>query len=43
VDKANLSPGEAGALLADLQKRLAADGGLRLDVSWTLYHDSHKK
>jgi hypothetical protein len=42
VDKANLSPGEAGALLADLQKRLAANGGLRLDVSWTLYTETEK-
>jgi hypothetical protein len=43
VDKAGLSAVDARALLTDLQKRLAADGSLKLDVRWTLYQDSVEK
>jgi hypothetical protein len=40
VDKSGLSAADARALLTDLQKKLAADGSLRLDVRWTLYTEA---
>lgn len=39
-DRADLSAEEAGALLAELQAKLSAGKGLRLDVRWTLYTES---
>jgi len=37
VAETGLSAAAAGLLLADVQKKLAADASLMLDVSWTLY------
>jgi hypothetical protein len=43
AEKTGLSAADASALLAGLREKLAGDSSLKLDVRWSLYHDSEDK